>query len=89
MALHRDPSDENRTCLRSRYFFTFDPLEPGKTGIERKTVYLPGIFGKHERTSGALASWQRPRLARRQMDDGDLSWPLPGETRRASRLAWR
>ena len=76
IVLHRDPSDENRTLFASRYFYTFDPLEPGKTGIERKTVYLPGEIRKYERTSvlsfiGTETGW------RAVMDDGDLSWPLP------------
>jgi hypothetical protein len=75
IVLHRDPSDENRTLFASRYFFTFNPLEPGKTGIERKTVYLPGEIRKYERTSainlvGSEMAW-RPI-----MDDGDLAWPL-------------
>lgn len=76
IVLHRDPSDENRTLFASRYFYTFNPLEPGKTGIERKTVYLPGEIRKYERTSlagllGSETTW------RAVMDEGDLSWPLP------------
>ena len=76
IVLHRDLSDENRTLFASRYFYTFNPLEPGKTGIERKTVYLPGEIRKYERTGlagimGSETTW------RAVMDDGDLSWPLP------------
>lgn len=76
IVLHRDPSDENQTFFATRYFYTFNPLEPGKTGIERKTVYLPGEIRKYERTSnvgllGSELAW------RAVMDDGDLSWPLP------------
>lgn len=76
IVLHEDESDENETLFASRYFYTFNPLEPGKTGIERKTVYLPGEIRKYERTSainllGSELAW------RAVMDDGDLSWPLP------------
>jgi len=42
IVLHRNPEDENQVLFASRYFYTFNPLKPGLTGIERKTVYLPG-----------------------------------------------
>jgi hypothetical protein len=76
IVLHEDPENEDEPMFASRYFYTFNPLEPGKTGVERKTVYLPGEIRKYERTSvlsfaGSELTW-RP-----MMDDGDLSWPLP------------
>ena len=76
IVLHRDPSDENQALFATRYFYTFNPLEPGQTGIERKTVYLPGEIRKYERTGlagiiGSETTW------RAVMDEGDLSWPLP------------
>ncbi|MFK5173493.1 hypothetical protein ACI3QN_13350, partial [Propionibacterium freudenreichii] len=40
--LHRNPEDENQVLFASRYFYTFNPLKSGVTGIQRKTVYLPG-----------------------------------------------
>ena len=73
--LHRNPEDENQVLFASRYFYTFNPLKSGVTGIQRKTVYLPGEIRKYERDSitnmiGVDNLW-RPIL-----DDGDLSWPL-------------
>lgn len=76
VCLHRDPEDENRVLFASRYFYTFDPLNPGKTGIQRKTVYLAHEIRKYERATspaplGTVDMW-RP-----VMDPGDLSWPIP------------
>jgi Phage portal protein, SPP1 Gp6-like len=71
IVLHRDPSDENSVMFASRYLYTFDPLSPGQTGIERKTVYLPGETRKYRRNQRAIGAWEPI------MDDGDLSWPLP------------
>lgn len=73
--LHRNPEDENQVLFASRYFYTFNPLKSGVTGIQRKTVYLPGEIRKYERDSitnmiGIDNLW-RPIL-----DDGDLSWPI-------------
>lgn len=73
--LHRNPEDENQVMFASRYFYTFNPLKPGLTGIERKTVYLPGEIRKYERTSitnmiGADNLW------RALQDPGDLAWPI-------------
>lgn len=73
---HRDPSDENQVLFASRYFYTFDPLQPGKTGLERKTVYLPHEIRKYKRSNQALGGWEAV------MDDGDLAWPLPWRDRR-------
>lgn len=72
VVLHRDPGDKKRVLFATRYFYTFDPLRPGATGKERKTVYLPGEIRKYERgaTSGA-SNWQPV------MDEGDLAWPIP------------
>ncbi len=71
IVLHRDPEDENRVLFLTRYFYTFDPLKPGETGKERKTVYLHGEIRKYIRNSSLVGSWEPI------MDDGDLTWPLP------------
>ena len=71
ITFHRDPSDANQVLFASRYFYTFDPLRPGATGSERKTVYLPNEIRKYIRDSNAVGTW-RPVL-----DDGDATWPLP------------
>lgn len=76
IVLHRDPSDENAVLFGSRYFFTFDLLSPGQTGVERKTVYLPGEIRKYKRNGRVVGQWEPV------MDDGDLSWPLPWLDRR-------
>lgn len=73
--LHRNPEDENEVMFASRYFYTFNPLKPGLTGIERKTVYLPGEIRKYERNSitnliGADNLW------RSIQDPGDNGWPI-------------
>lgn len=80
IVLHRDPSDENNVLFASRYLYTFDPLNPGQTGIERKTVYLPGEIRKYKRNVRVLGTWE-PIL-----DDGDLAWPLPWVDRRGRPL---
>lgn len=67
--LHRDPEDASHVLYATRYFWTFDPLRPGQTGIERKTVYLPGEVRKYQRRG--MGQWVAV------MDDGDPSWPLP------------
>lgn len=68
---HRDPTDANRVMFACRYFYTFDPLKPGETGIERKTVYLPGEIRKYVRSSSRNGGWEP------YTDDGDGAWPLP------------
>ncbi len=68
VTLHRDPSDDDKILFACRYFYTWNPLEPGQSGIERKTVYLPGEIRKYiMRTTG----WEP------YQDPGDASWPLP------------
>ena len=67
--LHRDPEDENVILYATRYFYTFNPLEPGATGRQRKTVYLPGEIRKY--IMGKGGAWEE------YQDDGDASWPLP------------
>jgi hypothetical protein len=67
--LHRDPSDENRILYATRHFVTFNPLEPGETGIKRKTVYLPDQIRKY--VLGKAGQWEQ------YADPGDVSWPLP------------
>ena len=68
--IHRDPEDKRRVLFATRYWWTFDPLTPGTTGIERKTVYLPGEVRKYRRT-GNGAQWQPVQ------DVNDAAWPLP------------
>jgi hypothetical protein len=78
IVFHRDPSDPNKVLFATRYFYDFDPLTPGKTGIERKTVYLPGEIRKYRRAQ--TGSWQPI------MDDGDAAWPLPWRDRMGTPL---
>jgi len=66
--LHHDPEDHNRILYATRYFYTFDPLNPGRTGVQRKTIYLPGEIRKY--IQGKAGQWET------YMDSGDLSWPL-------------
>jgi hypothetical protein len=67
--LHHDPEDDNRVLYASRYFYTFDPLNPGETGKQRKTVYLPGEIRKY--IMGKSGNWES------YQDVGDPTWPLP------------
>ena len=67
--MHHDPDDENEPLYATRYFYTFDPLNPGKTGIQRKTVYLPGEIRKY--IMAGDGQWAP------HMDAGDSAWPLP------------
>jgi hypothetical protein len=53
----------------SRYFYTFDPLNPGETGKQRKTVYLPGEIRKY--IMSKTGNWEPFQ------DVGDPTWPLP------------
>ena len=68
--MHHDPEDDSHILYASRYFYTFDPLNPGATGKQRKTVYLPGEIRKY--IMGKTAGEWQPH-----MDDGDTAWPLP------------
>lgn len=68
VVMHRDPSDLRRVLFATRYWWTFDPLRPGQTGIERKTVYMPGEIRKYSRVG--LGQW-RP-----VQDEGDPAWPI-------------
>lgn len=70
IVLHRDPTDPSRVLYASRYFYTFDPLTPGATGIERKTVYLPHEIRKFVRG-------KQPGTWLPVQDEGDASWPIP------------
>ena len=54
-----------------KYWTTYDPLKPGATGKERKTVYLPGEVRKYQRAPGNVYGWEPAQ------DPGDTSWPLP------------
>ena len=79
---HRDPSDENHVLFACRYFYTFDPLKPGHTGIERKTVYLPNEIRKYRRAQGGqnMGQWEPVQ------DDDDSGWPLPWVDRQGNPL---
>lgn len=66
---HRDPENPDVPLYACKYFYTFNPLKPGETGIERKTVYLPGEIRKYIR--GKSGEWEQ------HMDAGDTTWPLP------------
>ena len=70
IVMHRDPEDDSHVLYASRYFYTFDPLNPGATGKQRKTVYLPGEIRKY--IMGKTAGEWQPH-----MDAGDTAWPLP------------
>lgn len=70
IVFHRDPEDENKVLFAVRYFFTFDPLKPGTTGKERKTVYFPHEIRKYIRDNANLGGW------RTIMDEGDSEWPI-------------
>lgn len=70
IVFHRDPEDENKVLFAVRYFFTFDPLKPGETGKERKTVYFPHEIRKYIRDNANTGGW------RSIMDEGDTEWPI-------------
>lgn len=72
---HRDPSDPNRVLFMSRYFYTFDPMRPGATGIERKTVYLPDQIRKYQRPRGQSLHSPLWEMTTDPEDNG--VWPLP------------
>lgn len=69
--VHYDPENSKRMLFAVRYWWTFNPLKPGQTGIERKTVYLPGEIRKYQRDSRTENDWIAVQ------DDGDAGWPLP------------
>lgn len=66
--LHRDPSDVNQVIMANRYFYVFDPLRPGETGRQRKTVYLPAEIRKY--IAGRSGGWEPIQ------DEGDSAWPI-------------
>lgn len=72
--VHRDSDNPDAILFATRYFYAYDPLRPGTTGVQRKTVYLPGEIRKY-RIGGAVtvpgSMWQPVQ------DEGDVSWPLP------------
>jgi len=70
IVMHRDPGNPRNVLFATRYWWTFDPLQPGTTGVARKTVYLPGEIRKYKQ-AGTQALWQ-PVL-----DEGDTVWPIP------------
>lgn len=68
--LHRDPGMPDKVLYATRYWYTFDPLEPGATGKLRKTVYLPDQIRKYVQ-GPRDGSWESIQ------DDGDPGWPIP------------
>lgn len=78
IVLHRDPTDANRTLFATRHFTTFDPLTPGETGKQRKTVYLPDQIRKY--VKGKSGEWEPYR------DPQDATWPLPWADRNGAPL---
>lgn len=73
VTFHRDPGNLKSVMFANRYFYTFDPLNPGKTGKLRKTTYLPNQIRKYIQEGSGGNAW-KPIL-----DDGDAQWPLPWE----------
>ncbi len=73
---HRDPENPERILFLNKYFYTYNPLEPGKTGIERKTTYLPGEVRKYIRGKDA-GTWSRMDGIQSPLEVGDTVWPLP------------
>jgi len=70
ITFHRDPTDHNRTLFAARYFYSYNPLVQGATGIERKTVYLPAEIRKYAKR--AAGDWEP------YFDEEDNGiWPLP------------
>ena len=68
--MHRDPTDTNNILFATRYFYTFDPSQPGATGIQRKTVYLPHEIRKYiQKRDGSWEPVTDPE------DAGQ--WPIP------------
>lgn len=66
--LHRDPSDANQVIMANRYFYVFNPLQPGETGRQRKTTYLAHEIRKY--IAGKSGGWEAIQ------DDGDGAWPI-------------
>ena len=72
--LHRDPEDENRALFACRYWRTaINPLNPGDSGRERKTVYLPNEIRKYIRNGDSSGP---PWVPIADPEDNGV-WPLP------------
>jgi hypothetical protein len=72
--VRRDPDRPERVLYATRYWYAFDPANPGGAGIARKTVYLPHQIRKYRTSAGlagATGAWTPVQ------DDGDSVWPLP------------
>lgn len=67
ITMHRDPENSDIVLFACKYNYTYNPLEPGKTGLQRKTVYLPGEVRKYIMREGFWA----------QYADEDGVWPVP------------
>ena len=66
---HRDPENPENILFFCKYWYTYNPLKPGETGDQRKTVYLPHEIRKYQ--MGKDGFWQR------SPDPGDVAWPIP------------
>jgi hypothetical protein len=84
--IHRDPEDPEHILFAVRYWYTYDPLNPGSTGIERKTVYLPNEIRKYRRKSTASANGDTSLMWEMVQDEGDSAWPIPWQDRRGNPL---
>lgn len=67
---HRDPENPDTILYLCKYFYTFNPLEPGATGIARKTIYLPYEIRKY--IANKKGEWERYS----DPEDNNV-WPLP------------
>lgn len=72
---HRDPENPDIVLMMNNYWYTVNLLEPGKTGIERKTTYLPGQVRKY--ILGKEGKWARMDGLEAPLEPGDTTWPLP------------
>lgn len=65
---HRNPADMEQVLFACKYFSTFNILEPGQTGKQRRTVYLPHEVRKY--IEAAAGDWQP------YQDEDDATWPI-------------
>jgi len=73
LTTHLD-AEMQRPMYHCKYWFEYDPLTPGVTGRERKTVYLPGQILKYRQAGNSpetAYNWQPVQ------DPGETAWPVP------------
>lgn len=75
---HRDPEMPDKVLFANKHWWTFNPLEPERTGTQRKTTYLPYEIRKY--ALGKAGNWEPIQ------DPGDLSWPIPWRDREGKPL---